>query len=416
MSRVVDHESTLDARASNGAHSAEHHDLHMVFECDRPLSGSTRHCLDEVDEVLFAHDSERSFRRELVDGVRRLTIAVPDFRIGSVHGALKRFDRGWGLVHAASLRESASHSHPTPLLDGSTFELGRTFFLFRSFSWLTGSIEGPADATSSSFGETSLVSLSHEYDFLFARLLTASRAGQPILLIGEAGSGKDTLAQALHAESGRQGPFVAVNCAELGRADTSPAGEGPLAHLALQFKRAAGGTLYLNEIEGLNPIAQLALLPILRSGAQPCGATIISSVRSNHDLRPEVPRIRADLLAQLAGFTMPVRPLRERREDLGALLSSILAKVGGTESSRIAVDPSMGRSLLHHVWPYNLSELESCVRTSVALSENHAIRWSPATLFHASTPSVTFPAARSHATPPPSAPEPILQQPSLVPD
>jgi hypothetical protein len=101
-----------------------------------------------------------------------------------------------------------------------------------------------------------------------------------------------------------------------------------------------------------------------------------------------VPRIRADLLARLAGFAMPVQPLRARREDLGTLLSLILRRVGGVDPARITIDQEMGQALVLHDWPYNISELESCVRTAVALSTDGRIHWSPATLFHARAPVV----------------------------
>jgi hypothetical protein len=104
-------------------------------------------------------------------------------------------------------------------------------------------------------------------------------------------------------------------------------------------------------------------------------------VRSS-DLRPEVPRLPADLLAELAGFAMPVQPLRDRREDIGTLVAQILRRATGDDPMPITMDPVMGQSLLLHDWPYNISELDRCIRSAVALSTNRCLRWSPATLFH----------------------------------
>jgi transcriptional regulator with AAA-type ATPase domain len=206
-------------------------------------------------------------------------------------------------------------------------------------------------------------------------------------LVGEAGSGKDTVARALHAEAGRQGEFINVDCALLGRDKIAThAGDRLLSDLSRCFERAAGGTLLFSEIEQLSPVAELALLPMLRSDPRPNEAALVSSMRASPDLRPQVPAIRADLLARLAGFTVSLPPLRERREDLGTLLAQALLRVGSPDPARITMDPGMGLALLLHEWPYNMSELESCVRTAVALSANGCIQWSPMTLFPPSAP------------------------------
>jgi DNA-binding NtrC family response regulator len=388
MSRVVHPESTLGVRPFGTARPADHHDLHILFECDRPLAGSTRHCLGDVDEVLFSRGADRSHRREMSAGVRRLTILVPDSQMGSPHARLRRVETGWAFEDASGEAATRSRSG-APLRDGSTFELGHTHFLLRSRALSTAPLDGPPDVVTPPSREPALTTLNHECEALFAQGIDAAKNGVPIILIGEAGSGKDTVAHGLHEEARRPGEFVSLDCSQLGRvAGANGANDDVLASLAGHFKCAADGTVFLNEIEGLSPASQLALLSILRSSPRPCGAAVISSVRSNHDLRPEVPRIRADLWAQLAGFTMPLHPLRERREDIGTLLSIVLSRVGGPDAGRLTMDATMGQALLLHVWPYNIAEFETCVRTAIALSTDQAIRWSPAALLHAPAPMV----------------------------
>jgi sigma-54 dependent transcriptional regulator, acetoin dehydrogenase operon transcriptional activator AcoR len=391
MGRVADDDRTLEEVPSESTRSSGHADLHIALECDRPLAGSTRHCLDDVDEVVFGRGRERQFRRELLSGVRTLTLEVPDSRMSLRHAKLHRFDRRWALEDAGSRNGSYLQGRRVaraPLIDGSMFELGHTHFLFRSRPLSKKLVGGPPDVAAPASREPALGTLSHEREALFAQLVEATRAGASILLIGEAGSGKDTLAHALHVEAGRRRPFVAVRCMLLGRGpDSSPTDDDVVAELTRDFERAAGGTLFLDEIEGLSPVAQLALLPLLKSAQRAGVARIMSSVRSS-DLRPEVPRIPADLLAELAGFAMPVQPLRDRREDIGTLVAQILRRGGGADPTRITMDPVMGQALLLHDWPYNISELDRCVRSAVALSTNECIRWSPATLFHLRGPTV----------------------------
>lgn len=387
MSRAVHPESTLGVRPSGAPRPTDHHDLHLLFECDRPLAGSSRHCLDDIDEVVLSRGAERSHRREVVAGVRRLTILVPDSQMASPHACLRRVDAGWAFDDSILAREITA-PRGNPLADGSVLELGHTVFFFRARPVPVALLDGPADVIAPTSREAALTTLNHECEVSFGQAIEAAKGGVSILLTGEAGSGKDALARALHDEVGRAGKFVALDCAELGRgAGPRGANDDVLVVLAAHFKRASGGTLFLNEIEGLSSASQLALLSILRSSPRPCGAAVISSVRSNHDLRPEVPRIRADLVAQLAGFTMPIQPLRERREDIGMLLSQILGRLETLDSERLTMDRAMGQALLLHVWPYNIGELDTCVRTAAALSTDDSIRWSPATLPHLPHPA-----------------------------
>jgi Sigma-54 interaction domain/FHA domain len=390
MRRPADGDSTLEEVPSEGRRPFGHQDLHIVLECDRPLAGSTRHCLDDVDEVVFRRGRERRFVREQerLSGVRRLTLDLPDSRMSSLHAHLRRLDGHWVLEDADSRNGSYVHGRrveSASLADGTTFEFGHTHFLFRSRTLPRTLVAGPLDATAPAARDPALETLNHERQAVLGRMIAAARAGASILLIGEAGSGKDTLAHALHLEIGRRSAFVVVPCVLLGRRDASSP-EKVAVELARDFDRAAGGTLFLDEIEELSPVAQLALLPLLRSPRRAKVPRIVSSVRAVEP-RPQVPRIPADLLAELAGFAMPVPPLRDRREDLGALVAQLLRRAGGSDPARFTMDPLMGQALLLHDWPYNISELDSCIRTAVAQATDDCLRWSPPALFFAREPA-----------------------------
>src|SRR5690242_21885852 len=120
MSRAVHLESTFGVRSQGPTRSLEHHDLHILFECDRPLAGSTRHCLDDIDEVLFTRGAERSFRREALGNVRRLTLTVPDGRVASPHARLRRVEAAWAFEDGISSGEAVAKGNP-PLAAGPTF-------------------------------------------------------------------------------------------------------------------------------------------------------------------------------------------------------------------------------------------------------------------------------------------------------
>ncbi|MDP9035901.1 MAG: sigma 54-interacting transcriptional regulator, partial [Myxococcota bacterium] len=287
-----------------------------------------------------------------------------------------------------------------PIVDGTSFELGHTHFLFRSTLLPGPLLDSPLDVAAPSAHEAALATLSHERVALFRRMVDAARAGTSILLMGEAGCGKDTLARAIHAEAGGRRAFVVVHGVLLGRRMEAGGSEDDVTtELVRDFNRAEGGTLFLDGIEELSPVAQLALLPLLKSRRAGV-ASIVSSVRSS-DPRPAVPRIPADLLAELAGFAARVPPLRERREDIGMLVAHLVrrAAAGDRALRATTIDPAMGRALLLHDWPYNLSELDRCVRTSYAAATDNRMGWSPPSLFGQRAPS----------PPEPPADEPILR-------
>jgi pSer/pThr/pTyr-binding forkhead associated (FHA) protein len=402
-------ESTLEDLPRQDGSASDHDDLHVVFECDRPGAGSTRHCLDDVDQVVFRRAKERRSRREAEAGIRRLAVEVPDSRMSSVHATMRRTAGRWLLEDADSRNGSYLEGRRikrAQLTDGAVFQFGHTYLLLRSRNLPEGPGEGPRDASSTVDGSP-LATLDHRHGALFARMLEASRGRVPVLLIGEAGSGKDSVAREIHAVAARRGAFVVVPCALVGRHEAGGGGD-VAAQLTEAFALAVGGTLYFDEIEALSAEAQVALLPLLRSRKKTRVAGVLSSLRSG-ETSLAVPRIAADLFAELAGFTVPLPPLRERREDLGALLATILARAARGRGAAPTIDPSMGQALLQHDWPYNLSELESCVRSAISLSGAGPLRWSPPALHYGHGRPL---GARESTTPAAASPDPSASIPS----
>jgi Nif-specific regulatory protein len=170
----------------------------------------------------------------------------------------------------------------------------------------------------------------------------------PILIRGEVGSGRETLAQTLHSLSRRAGgPFVAVRCGEI-------AENGKLGNLALT---AAGGTLFLNEIGDLDLAAQADLLPVLD---EQTSVRLLASTSQDLGELARQQRFRADLLFRLGVVTLDLPPLRERGEDILLLAEHFLSTFCKRARCATPEFSAAARAvLLNHPWPGNVAELRN---------------------------------------------------------
>jgi len=205
-----------------------------------------------------------------------------------------------------------------------------------------------------------------------------------VLILGESGTGKEVVARAIHEHSGRShGPFVTVNCAavpepllesELFGHEKGAFTGAERKHIG-KFEQANNGTLFLDEIGETSPETQAKLLRILQEQVfQRVGGeeTIHTDSRvvaaTNRDLAGMVQtgRFRADLFYRLAGYTIPLPPLRDRGDDLLLLAQHILgvfqSELGSTVRGLSAEAVGLLRA---YSWPGNLRELQSALRTAV---------------------------------------------------
>jgi transcriptional regulator of acetoin/glycerol metabolism len=220
-------------------------------------------------------------------------------------------------------------------------------------------------------------------------LQRVSGSGLPILVLGETGCGKDTLARALHVEGGRRHkPFVAFNCAAVPEtlidselfgytvgAFTGARREGNVGRLV----EADGGTLFLDELGDMPLALQTRLLRVLESGeVSPLGAgkTRIIDVQviaaTNQDLKTQVAegRFRADLYHRLAGVVVNLLPVRER-DDAVPLFDSMLQRLNRGQPvtlSTAAVD-----AMRRHRWPGNLREVKFTLQRALQLCDGQLI-------------------------------------------
>ena len=213
-----------------------------------------------------------------------------------------------------------------------------------------------------------------------------------VLILGETGTGKELLAQALHALSTRRSqPFVKLNCAALPaslvEAELFGNEKGAFTDASVKrvgrFEAANGGTLFLDEIGDLPLAVQPKLLQVLEQGEfERVGAsnTIRVDVRliaaTNRDLTQAVRngRFRADLLYRLNIYPLTMPPLRERRGDIPVLANHFLQEFSAKFDKQIDGIPSdVMAALKQHRWRGNLRELRNVIEYMVINSRDAAL-------------------------------------------
>jgi DNA-binding NtrC family response regulator len=213
-----------------------------------------------------------------------------------------------------------------------------------------------------------------------------------VLILGETGTGKERIAQAIHQGSPRRGAsFVAVNCAAISETLLESAlfghekGAFSGAHCRREglFKIADGGTLFLDEIGETSPALQAKLLRVLQErqfervgGTTPVCTDVRVIAATNRDLRQMVAErtFRTDLFYRLNVMVIHVPALRGRREDIPPLVSHILARLSFELGiPRPHVGPEVLARLGEYAWPGNVRELENALERLLVVSQDRTV-------------------------------------------
>ena len=212
-----------------------------------------------------------------------------------------------------------------------------------------------------------------------------------VLIHGESGTGKGLLAETIHRLGNRaRNPFVKVNCGALpeGLLESELFGHvkgaftGAIRDAIGRFELADGGTAFLDEVGELSPATQVKLLRFLQEQEfERVGSTktVRVNVRviaaTNQDLGELMAqgRFRADLFYRLNVIPIELPPLRERREDIPALVEHLLAMLASKGRKVKAVAPAVMETFLEYHWPGNIRELENTLEHAVVCSKGSVI-------------------------------------------
>jgi two-component system C4-dicarboxylate transport response regulator DctD len=199
-----------------------------------------------------------------------------------------------------------------------------------------------------------------------------------VLIQGETGTGKELVARCLHeASSRRKGNFVAINCGGLPETlfeseifgHEAGAYTGASKRRVGKIEHANGGTLFLDEIESMPVSMQIKLLRVLqertleRLGSNtliPVDCRIVAATKEDLRALAEQGRFRADLYYRLSVATVPLPPLRERREDIALLFQHFLLQAAARHGRPVPpCDAACIRQLMAYQWPGNVRELRN---------------------------------------------------------
>jgi DNA-binding winged helix-turn-helix (wHTH) protein len=330
--------------------------LYVALHCESVRAGGARYHLGDTDEVLIMRGSQRSAERSAGSPTKTLTLVLPGRLLSREHARLSRTRDGWVIVDEGSKNGTfvnGERIEKQALRDGDTINCGRNLL-----RWVEGNV--PADVASDIDSRTDdvfpLTSVTPEVIRLGRSLSRIATASLPVLLLGEAGTGKTYTARAIHRMSGRSGQLVTLDAALVDRGSVEA-----------ELERARGGTLLLENVERWSQ-GDLARVFGLVEAAGDAVRVVATSLLNEPELEAALPR---EISTRVSGFRAELPPLRDRRGDLGALVRVLLSAGGAAD---LELDASVGMKLLQHSWPGNIAELERCLSAASALAAGTTVR------------------------------------------
>ncbi|MEO5658158.1 MAG: sigma-54 dependent transcriptional regulator [Nitrospiria bacterium] len=249
-----------------------------------------------------------------------------------------------------------------------------------------------------------------------------AHSSSTILIEGETGTGKELVANAIHAASPRASrSLIKVNCAALPEhlleselfGHERGAFTGADRQRIGRFELAHSGSLFLDEVAEISPATQAKLLRVVQEqafervgGEKTISVDVRLIVATNKNLKTEVRehRFREDLFYRLNVITITLPPLRERREDIPLLAQNFLQRYARELGKPLAhIEPNVMAMLQDHHWPGNIRELENAIERAVLMAEGEVIQPGDlGTTLHPNPPQTSTP--QPHSGPPPTTP------------
>ena len=242
------------------------------------------------------------------------------------------------------------------------------------------------------FQPDNIIGRSGEMQRVYAQIDQVSRSPLPALIVGEVGTGKGLVAEAIHYRSDRNmGPFVRVHCASMPESvlDRELFGiergalVGVIAETPGRVEQAEGGTLFLDEVGELSPNLQVKLLRLLQQGeverigariSKKVNVRVIAATTKNLQQMVEEGTFREDLYYQLHIFPIYVPPLRNRKTDIVLLADHFVehyCRIVGKNVRRLA--RTTINMLMSYPWPGNVRELENGIERAVLVTDEDVI-------------------------------------------
>jgi DNA-binding NtrC family response regulator len=237
-----------------------------------------------------------------------------------------------------------------------------------------------------------LIGSSQAMSLVYDNVQKISRSDEPVIIVGETGTGKELIARAIHGLSPRaEKPFIAVNCGAIPETLVQSeffgynkgAFTGAVEERIGRFEAASGGTVFLDEIENLSPLGQVSLLrflqekeltPLGSKESRPIDVRIIVSASPN--LREAVAGgvIREDLFYRLNVLQIDVPPLRKRDMDAAEIAEYFVDRFNqGKRRNAKRLSKKAISAILDYSWPGNVRELMSCVNRAAVISTGRLI-------------------------------------------
>ena len=222
--------------------------------------------------------------------------------------------------------------------------------------------------------EARLVGESQRLKRLIAQLKKLATAHTPVLVTGEAGSGHEIAAELLHAaRSSAESPLVRIDCRLSSELSLRTGLLGENGAGGTWVKQATGGTLFLSHLEALPKPIQTELVSVLRNNAHVC--RLICASEGDLEKLAEEGRFDEELFFRVAALPVEMPPLRERPEDIPALLTSVAAKISNSQfdARQLEFTADALSTLKAYAWPGNLDEFNQVISQVITTTESRVI-------------------------------------------
>ena len=368
---------TAVPRARRGDDAARSPALIVVGRADQPALSAAERVIPFSTELVIGRHPPRAGESSGAAWV------VADRLVSGQHAVVRQVGRDWEITDLDSTNgtvvDGMVAQPKLKLREGSLIFVGGAAAVFRLVSAIE--LENIRHELGHPLGP--VPTCNPEFAGVCARLGRLADSDFELLLVGETGVGKEVYAQAIHRASRRPGRFVAVNCAALPRelVESELFGYVRGAHSQASAAKpgiiedAEGGTLFLDEIGEMAPDLQPKLLRFVQDRMlTPVGGTrprhvnvrlLAATSRTVTAPTPDAPGLRGDMAARLGAEPIRIPPLRERREDLGALAGHFL------HGHPKPFELSAFQAICLYPWRGNVRELQKVLTTALPLSRDH---------------------------------------------